>query len=137
MIFQHTYAKVLTGEKTQTRRLVKVGDYSLPADIGIQSVWHRDNRKWQIWHDYAVQPGRGKPAVARIQITRIRCEDVREINACDARAEGFDTWMNFLDTWLSMHDKPMLNKWEHWIKRLEDRPAERYRAWVIEFELVK
>lgn len=176
-------------------------------------------------HTYAVQPGRGKPAIwwrkannateyahmsysieddlyaihgnypvegdemssdyeylkefpaqlkehgyqeARIRITDIREGDVRNISGEDAKAEGFESTLDFLATWIEMHDKriwlskmnyPLRNMqigdWymqhiERGIKWTEDsaseefiwsairsRPAERYQAWVLTYELVQ
>jgi len=141
MIFQFTYQNVLDGTKTQTRRIIKPGQ----SMDSFGCIWRWKDPETQnavisvytLNKNYAVQPEHGKPTIARIRITNIRRQDVREIDAYDARAEGFATWMSFLDTWLLMHDKPMLSKWEHWIKRLEDRPAERYQAWALTFELVR
>lgn len=147
MIFQHTIDKVLDGSKCQTARLVKPGQWlwenefvMTPAPDGVmvdENGQVLSRVVYQVGKTYAAQPGRGKPAVARIRIESIARQDVREISAPSARREGFDTWMEFLDVWIAMHDKQMVNKWEHWIKRLEDRPAERYDAWVIRFCLVE
>lgn len=133
MIFQRTWKQVLTGEKTQTRRL-----YKSPF-------------VYEIGKTYAVQPGRGKstlwwkildgvlcvnPAIewkptdtldgydyedmrrfdnratwrkhgyaeGRIQITDRRREDVRHISDADVIAEGFNNRGAFFDVWLAMHD---------------------------------
>jgi hypothetical protein len=181
MLFQHTVDKVLSGEKTQTRRLIKANDktrrdwhtlyaitknrplreiiqYCSPGDVGRVSssdgILVEWTPKFLIGKTYAVQPGRGQKAVGRIRITGIRCEDVREISAEDVRAEGFNDTFHFLWTWTQMHDKPAWNAnqntdfsdgdesgwgshpemWVSWLKGT--RPAERYQAWVLEFELV-
>lgn len=79
MIFQHTWQWVLNGTKTQTRRLVKPGEsentaYAYPPqELGEESfpkgVFHFDPETlvrrpvYVIGQSYAVQPGRGKPAV--------------------------------------------------------------------------
>jgi hypothetical protein len=145
MIFQHTWEKVLSGEKTQTRRIVKpkpewmrIGEQYVydELDSGFQYVNENDEvvetpkivtvyythggwlngdvavepdfyerTKWEVGKEYAVQPGRGKAAVGRIQITNIRHEDVRYISDADVRAEGFSSDYSFLLTWTKMHDK--------------------------------
>ncbi len=210
MIFQHTWRKVLTGEKSQTRRLVKDGQgwASDKYDNDVHSVVINHNGKlvYVRGKTYAVTPARTHPTLiyhpehpcygidiidpgddhyqmaksgewnyrgqgyiqARIRITDIRREDVRNISYEDACAEGFrdkdpaaviaDTvYGGFLKTWCKMHDKRAV--WEfdpqrvdYWIntgKRRElvgfgtvkeiiaNRPAERYQAWVLTFEVVK
>ena len=53
MIFQHTWEKVLSGEKTETTR------------------WW-DGFPYKLGRSYAVQPGRGRKSVGRIVIDGIR-----------------------------------------------------------------
>lgn len=157
MIFQHTWEKVLTGEKSQTRRLVKPGEYldSLYYDGRHDIVRAANNRivhatsiSFEPEKTYAVQPGRGKAAVARIRILSIRREDVREISDADVEAEGFQTASDFFIAWVKMHDKSVITPiipdydtgaiiWQGVRPTLATRPAERYQAWVLEFELVK
>lgn len=121
----------------------------LTHDVVIKSVHcrpHKNERewnyrtKWQVGKSYAVQPGRGKPAIGRIRITGIRREDVRDISDEDTHAEGFDSREAFWDTWVSMHDKSWHKEFCYAADygRLRkygfyDRPAERYDAWVITF----
>lgn len=162
MIFQHTWQKVLSGEKTQTRRLAApkpdgtslAGCEMISFPMGRKSVTRgsrddmRWNTKWQVGKTYAVQPGRGKKAIARIRITDIRREDVREISDQDIWAEGFKDYVDFWSTWCNMHDSKvdvenLVDGWqgsseigESLYTYLTDRPADRYQAWVIEFELV-
>lgn len=106
MIFQHTSDDVLNGDKTQTRRIIKPGEYAMvriyegyewqeAADADtwpfcdIVSVHTSSGRvKWVVGKDYAVQPGRGKKAVGRIRVTRIWRERVQDITEDDAHAEG-------------------------------------------------
>ena len=163
MIFQHTFEKVLDGSKTQTRRLVKSGDYAANKigiyipDVNAHNkefgfLWDLNNPyrtsnygtcivseggrcKWQIGCDYAVQPARGKAAVARIRVTNIRQEDVRLISVEDAKAEGFKDPLQFLETWVSMHDgavgffKPSDHKEE--LAGIDlDTPDDCYRQWL-------
>ena len=115
VIFQYTWKKVLNGEKTQTRRLWQPLHYTR-WDDGRQTVmrvlgvtaeeytaWQRHYQKsstpeffktrvqWKIGRTYALQRGRGKPAVARIRITNIWPESLQNITEEDARAEGFHT----------------------------------------------
>jgi hypothetical protein len=155
MIFQHTIDAVLNGTKTQTSRIVKGGDMESGYRSGstphcllkcnILSV-HRNNRLlYHLDNTYAVQPGRGKKAVARIRILQIRLMDVRYISAQGAVDEGFIDIYAFLKVWCKMHDpvgykvvKPITSLYTVLPRiPLLDRPAERYRAWVLNFELVK
>jgi len=124
MIFAHTLDKVLSAKKWQTRRLIKpkeklcleealFGNYSFVRASGNRKVY-------EVGKSYAVQPNRGKKAVARIVITGIRREPVRAITEQDARAEGFSSRQDFLATWRAIHgQKTSLNR----------------IVWVIEFEL--
>lgn len=207
MQFQHTHALVLSGQKTQTRRIVKPGDHliyhgeyaeltAFGMDYGtLDGVYNGQRPVYRIGSKYAVQPARTKPMIywrysdmtgtgyevlqqsyspelanwgwkpARIRITSIEREDVRNISYEDACAEGFkhedgvaDTiYGGFLNTWCKMHDKKAVWKFDpqnvdYWIntgKRRElvgfhtvkeiiaNRPAERYTAWALTFELVK
>jgi hypothetical protein len=97
-------AKILAGEKTQTRRVVKDGDERWPlaefSDSPISSVRRNGRCLWKAGRVYAVQPGRGKHAVARIRITAIRyCERAGDISEADGRAEGFATVEEFRETY--------------------------------------
>lgn len=136
MIFQHTIDKVLSGEKTQTRRPVKEGEYALNVwgtaigddlrignkddNITIGSVHHKNGkRKWLMYHDYAAQPGRTQKGVARIRIKHIRREPVESLSEADVIAEGFANKFDFWETWKKMHKHTGM------------------LCWVIEFELVR
>lgn len=148
MIFQHTWEKVLSGEKTQTRRLIKPdeawatdkNDYPLHTIVlsGIR-------RKYIVGRVYGVQPGRGKKVIAHICIHNIRKEDVRNISDSDVKAEGFWGRIEFLDTWIAMHDKRFLDDFKRLtlvahargIEALNSRPSNRYMAWVLTFKLVQ
>lgn len=117
--------------------------------------------KYQGGYDYAVQPGRTKsglwwnpftheimPPVTvpwkdfvplRIRILSIRREDVRNISEADALSEGGYSPFEYLCLWTSMHDKVNLISLKG--STLQDytatRPAARYDAWVLTFEVVK
>ena len=89
MIFQKTHEKVMDGSKTQTRRLVKDGDFSLGWPMMcVFSGAKGDRLRFRENQTYAVQPGRGKKAVGRIGIIKIRREKLQEISEEDCRAEG-------------------------------------------------
>lgn len=150
MIFQHTYELVCAGTKTQTRRIQKPWQALMRFDrSGEPFVYDTRTGRvvYQAGKTYAVQSGRGQPAIGRIYIEDISSQDVREISDADVRAEGFAFKEDFLNTWTQMHDKPahvrlleyqrlgtvLPHVWENY---LQNRPAERYQAWVLEFQLV-
>lgn len=219
MIFQRTWQAVIEGRKTQTRRLVKPNEclrciehaFGGYKPLGVVAEPHF---RYKIGQTYAVQPGRGQPAVwwrerdgeieyahtalfeqdalfieeygaidpattyweyaegethilermefqpARIRITGIRREDVRQISEADAKAEAFGGIIPFLQTWHAMHDPKVRivpyfyedmclyllpNKSQACmkfsaIKGYHDayfpQHAARYDAWALTFELV-
>ena len=158
MIFQHTLEQVLDGRKTQTSRIVKPGDYkqvferfkTRPNPDGTLEFTeeekilevHRNRRLlWKVGRDYAIQPGRGKPAVGRFKLIKIRREDVRDISFWDIQREGFNQSSEFWHVWCLMHDPQAtipsdLHVGLDWLE-FRNRPAERYQAWVLDFELVR
>jgi hypothetical protein len=80
--------KVLDGEKTETRRIVKEDETDCRYVPG---------------RDYAVQPGRRRRAIGRIAITDVRKEKLGEITHEGAVREGFPTVRAFLDYWRRLH----------------------------------
>jgi hypothetical protein len=114
MIFKQ-WQDVLSGRKTQTRRLVSenhTDDKTLAYDAMewpdlrciippkkisavFSGVYTGDLRiKWAVGRTYAVQPGRGKKQIARIRLTGIRQEYVQDITEADAIAEGIELPVN-------------------------------------------
>jgi hypothetical protein len=88
MIFQHTLDKVLSGQKTQTRRIIRPGE---------------QRPRWNVGRVYAVQPSRRHKAVARIEITDVRRQRLGEITQEDAQAEGFSDVAEFAQVWTNIH----------------------------------
>ncbi len=85
MIFRaELLAKVLDGTKTMTRR-------------------HVHGRTYHVGRDYAVQPGRGKHAVARIRITENHTAFLGEISEHHARREGFPNASAFVAYWRKLY----------------------------------
>jgi hypothetical protein len=159
MLFRPDLAQlILEGRKTQTRRIVKDGDY---PDILLRKVMAVNRHGRLIWKvndgtvdwlskagvggfndgsrgggcgsyrqpTYAVQPGRGKLAIARIRFTAIRCENLGDISAADIAAEGFGQnegclpWLDFQGAWDQLNpDTP--HRWQ-------DNPP----VWVLTFAL--
>jgi hypothetical protein len=113
MIFAHTASWLLdrsphTGDlKTQTRRVERPGDAPCYAhaspDSPIVAVSRAGRRQWRQLGVYAVQPGRGKPAVGAFQILAIRREQPSVITPADAWAEGFRSRDDFLAVYTSMN----------------------------------
>ena len=102
--------KILLGRKTVTRR---------PAVEGKPC-------RYQVGRIYAVQPGRGKPAVTRIRVVAVLKEPWVGFWALgfmdkEARREGFDTWTLFEEAYVAMNGKAAL----------------RGPCWRIKFELVE
>lgn len=88
MIFKATLIrKIVAGTKTQTRRPAKPDE----------------DCRYQTGKAYAVQPGRGRPHIARIRITHIRHEQLGDLTYDDARAEGFKTRQDFYDYWTELY----------------------------------
>lgn len=141
MIFRQ-WKQVLNGTKTQTRRPVYFTDYALRDTLYTHEKTDTNvaiyggpsgNLKWETGRTYAVQPRRGKKAVGRIRITKIRREKLQDISLKDCDQElgtALDfTYMEvllqsgFRSLWNSIYKKP--HRWE-------DNPD----VWVLEFELV-
>lgn len=152
MIFKQWQA-VKNRAKTQTRRLVKEGDFAanthgraVPDDVWgnrIDTVYDDNGRmRWQVGRTYAIQPGRGKNAIGRIRITKIKRERLQDISRPDCLAEGVieipnqlgtpwyrsvgGEWKTargaFAELWDSIHKKPGT--------RWPDNPE----VWVLVFE---
>ncbi len=87
MIFQHTLEQVLSGRKTQTRRPI------------------RPYRRfvYRVGKTYAVQPGRGERAVARIEVLAVRKQPLGEITRAEAVAEGCANLASFRKLWTEKH----------------------------------
>ncbi len=146
MIFKGTLDKVLDGTKTQTRRLVKDGDF-LQGPIKLSKYSYsgkyviRNNRtRFEAKKTYAVQPGRGKKSVGRIKIKSIHKEKLMHISITDCIAEGIETTQaeaegahvpehrqRFAELWDSLYTDPSL--------KFNAVPP--IYVWVLTFELVK
>jgi hypothetical protein len=121
MIFQHTVDLVLSGRKTQTRRVIKPNEAAVRTrDNEIQSILHNNRTKWVVGKIYAVQPARAQTQVAQIKITGLSSESVGRISNEDALAEGFDSPEAFFEVWKRMHGEDSLE----------------LQVWVVTFELV-
>lgn len=104
MIFRPQFVElVLAGRKTQTRRPVK-----------FTHNWRTLVVKpcaYAVGKTYAVQPGRGKHAVARIRVLEVTRVPVNPIDARDAVAEGFASREAFLDWWRDFYGDTVGDCW--------------------------
>lgn len=93
MIFKlEMVEKILAGEKTVTRRPVEY------------VTWRRDARcRYEVGKDYAVQPGGGKKAVARIRVTDVRRGLLAGVDTADAIREGFGGRGGFVVYWTGIY----------------------------------
>jgi hypothetical protein len=122
MIFQHTLDLVLSGQKTQTSRLASPNDSAeYGRDGEIEAVLVNGRDKYRVGKTYAVQPARGKPAVARIRLLRIERKKVSNTETGEAKAEGFASREAFFETWQTIHGADKLDA----------------DVWMPTFELVK
>jgi len=149
MLFQHTLIeKLITGQKTQTRRLYR--SETLTAD-GVLMTAPNDHptprRKYAVGHDYAVCPARGKPGLIidgkplRILITDIRFDWVVNISDQDARAEGFENPLEFWRVWCGIYCKSEIAYFSEniettraYLKCIDPEP---FKAWAITFQIAK
>jgi hypothetical protein len=105
-------AKVLAGEKTVTRRLVSVNP---------RSPWWLGGTSLVVGRDYAVCPGRGKVAIARVVIRSTRQEVLGILSDDEAQREGFACTEAFELAWSTINGGAY------------DATA---RVWRVAFELV-
>ena len=106
-------ASVLAGKKTETRRLARDGER---IDGGILWAQQRPpappslirvRRLFRIGQDYAVVPGRGKKAVARVLVTALRLEHLFYIGLNSVERECFgDTPAEYIAKFQALYHKP-------------------------------
>jgi hypothetical protein len=123
MIFAHTLDNVLLSKKTQTRRLVKAGECLCVSQTLLGEVVYvhipGKRRVYEVGKSYAVQPGRGKKAVARIKITNLKREKICSIRTQDAKAEGFTSRKAFFAAWYAIHGAKANLEAEVWVITFE------------------
>jgi len=151
MIFEHTLSLVLSGQKTQTSRLIKAMEW---YDANRQAVRYTSGIvKWQVGHTYPIQPAYGQKQVGRFLCQQLAGRDVRDFTQADAEREGFATLYDFWNVWTQMHDKQAnqtlatshilfkkcsslpANPMDCYREYLKQRQAKLYQAWVIRFEV--
>lgn len=99
MIFKPVLAaKVMSGEKTETRR-----------------PWKGETLcRYRPEHDYAVQPGRGKHQIGRLYVTEVERVVLDTLTDEDAVREGFGDREAFEAYWRALYDgrwDPMAYVW--------------------------
>jgi hypothetical protein len=136
VIFRPDVARlILRGGKTATRVPVKPGEGRPPFRIG---------------HSYAVQPGPGRAALARVVVLEAEHELLGDVGFEQARAEGHRTTDDFKVAWVRQHDRAWLRRQEPdppadgsdpepvpdelLIERFDRRHADR-PVWAIGFQL--
>lgn len=87
-------AKVLSGQKTVTRRL---------AGRNPRSPWWEGGCSLVVGRDYAVCPGRGKRAAGRVVVTGARLEPLGRLCDAEARREGFGDAAAFEAAWVEIN----------------------------------
>ena len=130
MIFAKTADKVLSGEKTQTRRptreddQVERGHITRCDELVVRILRVKRNGRilWEIGRTYAVQPSRTAKSVGRIELNKIRVDYLFAIRNHEAIAEGFSGRDEFSRVWKELYPDPGSFLW---------------RVYVLEFELVK
>jgi hypothetical protein len=85
---------VLDGRKTVTRRLVSPNP---------RSPWASGACRLKVGKTYAVCPGRGKHAVARVEITAVRRAPLGHLTRDEARREGFESAADFEQAWAAIN----------------------------------
>lgn len=128
MIFKpESIEKIPTGEKTQSRRIKKAGEWLYLSDDGSKIVFSGSRIKWKTGRVYAAQPGRGKKATSRFKLLDIRRERVKDISEADAIAEGVDKncdgdWQTCLGC-LKQEYCEADGEYHHYTRDLDDFPA--------------
>ena len=94
---------ILSGRKMVTRRPAEVWDRRIGYDGDYDGVVRKDRVIYRKHGSYAVQPGRGKTGVARIQIASLELGYLHEMKPSDAVAEGFADLNAFRQAWKAMY----------------------------------
>jgi|HubBroStandDraft_5_1064220.scaffolds.fasta_scaffold159226_2 hypothetical protein len=94
-------AKVMSGEKTVTRRVCSKNP---------RSPWWEKRCMLRVERDYAVCPGRGKNAIGRVLVTSPPwIERLCDIGETDAMREGFESRAAFLAGFKEINPRTALN----------------------------
>lgn len=88
-------AKVMDGTKTVTRRLVSDNP---------RSPWFVGGCSLKVGQDYAVCPGRGKPAIGRVRILSVTRATLA-LDDAEARREGCEDAEDFAAVIVAIHGR--------------------------------
>lgn len=142
MIFKPELAqKVLKGEKTQTRRLVRPGEVLVYFDDKKIVLSGEPTRtKWVVGQTYAIQPGRTKAAIGRFKLLDIRRERVQDISEGDAIAEGVELNHYYCDEGTDLDPTPThrcdpIGKFLELFESINGKAALDKEVWVLVFEV--
>lgn len=141
MIFSKgLHLKVLSGQKTQTRRLVKDGDeatYAVPSSE-IAQVYRSGKLLWETYKTYAIQSGRGKKGDGHFRITKIRKETLQSMTESDARAEGVAKIIKTTKGWFRNEATVSFKQlWNRIHKKSGTRWIDNPEVWCISLEVIK
>lgn len=143
MLFQHTWKYVVSGQKTQTRRLVQEGDYATvdesdpnrpiskvirTADAGVPKTLY------EVGKTYSVQPGVAKKTVGNIRLTAIRRERLQDLSEADALKEFpvTSSEANVTDAQSALNT--FKETWNTMVSSSGARWENNPEVWVLEFE---
>jgi len=122
MIFRQ-YLKVLSAEKTETRRCVQLHESALDRDNRVFKVLTANGRqKWLVGNELPVIPKRAASQVGRVILHSIRCESLQAITEAGAIAEGVASKAEYKELWESINGKYPGLRWD-------DNPM----VWVLSF----
>lgn len=133
--------KILTGEKVQTRRIVKSGERFFENSRG-KAVFTEQRTKWVTGQTYAIQPGRTKASIGRFKLLDIRRELARDISEQDAIAEGVELNHYYCDEGTDLDPTPIhrcepVGKFLELFESINGKAALDKEVWVLTFEVAK
>lgn len=97
MFTEPLVAKIVKGEKTQTRRQISPNPRSPwrePGGMAHARVW-----TYPVGKVFTVNPGRGVPRVAECEVVERRLQALDDLTDAEAQAEGFTHRAAFFEAW--------------------------------------
>lgn len=125
MIFRQV-DEIKSGAKTQTRRVVKAGEWgSVDRQTNCITAVRTDDRiKYELSKTYAIVPKRGAAGIGYIRMQFIDRQRLQNITQADAKAEGVGSVAEYRALWESIN-KAAGTRWE-------DNPL----VWVYHFNYI-